>query len=174
MGLPSFARDPAIGPAADDRRHVAGTDEGVDAHVRRIEDRANRGNDRHVIAEDGEVRNAFGLGAHQRESGGGRRGFKADGEKHHVLFGIFSRELQSVGRGIDDADVHAARFVFERTAVGAGDAHHVAERGEDDVGILGDREAVVDASHGQHADGAAGAMDQLDVRQASRSFRPKR
>ena len=49
------------------------------------------------------------------------------------------------------------------TASGAGYAHHVAERGEDSVGLVGDGEAVVDAAHGKHAHGAAGAVDQLDV-----------
>ena len=49
------------------------------------------------------------------------------------LSGFVSRQLQRVGRRIDDADVHAARLVFERAAVRARHAHHVAERGEDHV-----------------------------------------
>ena len=46
----------------------------------------------------------------------------------------------------------------------AGDAHHVAEAGEDHLGVLcGDRDAVVDPAHRHDADGAAGAVDELDV-----------
>ena len=50
------------------------------------------------------------------------------------LSGLSARELQGIRRRIDNADIHAARFVFERTAVGAGHAHHVSERSEDDAG----------------------------------------
>ena len=40
-------------------------------------------------------------------------------------------------------------------------------------GSSGDREAVVDAAHRQHAHRAAGAVDQFDIG-GSRSFSPKR
>ena len=77
--------------------------------------------------------------------------------------GIGARQFQRIGRRVDDPDVGAASLVFERAAVRAGHAHHVAERGEDDVWPLRHGQAVVDAAHGQHADRAAGTVDQFDV-----------
>ena len=49
--------------------------------------------------------------------------------------GIGARQLQRIGRRIDDADVGAAGLVLERAAVRAGHAHHVAKGGEDHVGL---------------------------------------
>ncbi len=46
----------------------------------------------------------------------------------------------------------------------AGHAHHVAEAGEDHAVGVGDGDAVVDAAHRDHADRAAGAVHELDVR----------
>jgi len=59
-------------------------------------------------------------------------------------------------------------------ALRAGNAHHVAERGEDDIGFVRDGETIVDSAMGSNADGAAGAMDQFDVLREVLSFRPKR
>ena len=53
--------------------------------------------------------------------------------------------------------------MFERASVRARNAHHVAKGGEDDVGLLGDREPVVDSSHRQHANRTARAVDQVDI-----------
>ena len=91
------------------------------------------GNDRHVIAEDREIANALRLRAHQRERRRWRGRLEPDGEEHHVLLGIVPRQLQRVGRRVNDAHIHAARFVFQRAAAGARHAHHVAERGEDHI-----------------------------------------
>ena len=57
--LALVARDPLVGPAADHRRDVAGPDERVEPHVGRIEDRADGRDDRDVVAEDREVRDAL-------------------------------------------------------------------------------------------------------------------
>ena len=57
--------NPIVGPAADDRGNVAGADKAVEAHVRRIQNRADGGNDGDVIAEHGEILQAFGFRAHQ-------------------------------------------------------------------------------------------------------------
>ena len=61
IGLRFVARNPLVGAAADHGGDVAGADEGVDAHVGRIENGADGGNDGDVIAEDGEIADAFGL-----------------------------------------------------------------------------------------------------------------
>jgi hypothetical protein len=76
---------------------------------------------------------------------------------------IEAGEFESVGGRVDDANVHAAGFVLERTALRAGNAHHVAKCGEDDIGFVRDGEAIVNSPHGKNADGAAGAVDQFDV-----------
>src|SRR6185503_5004852 len=52
---------------------------------------------------------------------------------------------------------------LEEAASRPRDAHHVAEAGEDDAGLAGDRDAVVHAAHRDHADRAPGAVDELDV-----------
>ena len=44
-----------------------------------------------------------------------------------------------------------------------GHAHHVAEAGEDHAVLVRDRDSVVDAAHRDHADRAAGPVDELDV-----------
>jgi hypothetical protein len=80
-GLAFVLCDPLVRPAADDGGDMPGTDEGVEPHVGRIENRADGGNDGDVVAEDREVADAFGLGAHHRERGGGRGGLKTDGER---------------------------------------------------------------------------------------------
>ena len=48
-----------------------------------------------------------------------------------------------------------------------GHPQHVAEAGEDHAVVVGDRDAVVDPAHRDHAHRAAGAVDELDVRRAA-------
>ena len=138
IGLRSFCGDPLVRTAADDGGNVARADESVQPHVGRIQNRADRGDDGDVIAEHREVADALRLGAHHRERGGRRRGLKTDGEKHDVLVGIEPGQLQRIGRRIHDANIHAAGLVFERAALGSGDAHHVAEGGENYIRLLRD------------------------------------
>src|SRR5215468_4950403 len=85
--------DPLIGAAADDRRNVTGADKAVEAHVGRIEYGADRRNDGDVIRKDGEVADPLELRAEDGESSGRRGGFKTDGEKHDLLFGIHAGKL---------------------------------------------------------------------------------
>ena len=99
----------------------------------------------------------------QRQRGRRRRGFESDGEEHDVFVGIVLGQLQCIDRRIDDANVHAARFVLERAAIGARHAHHVAEGCEDHIGPRCDGETVVDAPHREDADRAARTVNQLDV-----------
>ncbi len=95
MGLPSFLGDPFVGAAANHRRDVARADETVEPHVRRIENGADGWNDGDVVAEDGEIVQPSAFARMQRECGGGRGGFKADGEEHHVLFRIVARSFRA-------------------------------------------------------------------------------
>src|SRR5580692_1880557 len=142
---------------------MAGPDERVEPHVGRIENRTDGGNDSHVVAEHREVADALGLGAHHRKRGGWRGGFKADSEEHDVLVGIEPGQLQRIGRRIYDPNIHASGLMLKRTALGSRDAHHVAESGEDNIWFLADGKAIVDSSHGKHADRAARTVDQFDV-----------
>src|SRR5262245_32095978 len=75
-----------------------------------------------------------------------------------------ARALQGVERRVNHPDVGAARLPFERAAVPARHAHHVAECREDGVMIVDERQALVDAAHRQDAHRAARTVDQLDVR----------
>src|SRR5579862_7087480 len=77
-----------------------------------------------------------------------------------MTFGISASATQSSTRqiGIDHAHVAAFALGLEQALLRARHAHRVAEGGEDDVRDLGQRHAVVDASHRQHTDGAAGTV----------------
>ena len=77
--------DEFVRTAAGDRRNVTGPHEPVDAHVGRIENRAHRRNDRHVIAEDGEVPHAQLAGSQDRQRRRGRRRLEADREEADVF-----------------------------------------------------------------------------------------
>jgi integrase len=124
---------------------------------------AARRNDGDMIAEHGKIVDALGLGSHQRQRGRRSRSLEPDGEKHDVLLGIEASQFQRVGWRIHDADVHPAGFVLERAALGPRNAHHVAEGGEDYVGLLRNGQAIVNAPHGKHADRTAGPVDQFDI-----------
>ncbi len=90
--LAVVARDELVGPAAGDRRDVARTDETVDPHVGRVEDRADRGHDRDVVTEHREVADAQFARAQQRQRRRGRGRLEADREEAHVAIGILLRE----------------------------------------------------------------------------------
>ena len=64
---------------------------------------------------------------------------------------------QRVERRVDHPHVGALGLGVEQRALGARHAHHVAEAGEDHARLVGDRDAVVDAAHRDHADRAARA-----------------
>ncbi len=81
--------------------------------------------------------------------------------------GVLLRDPQRVERRVDHAHVGALGLRVHERALRAGHAHHVAEAGEDHARLLGDRDAVVHAPHRDHADRAAGAVHQLDVRRAA-------
>src|ERR1035438_5002673 len=51
----------------------------------------------------------------------------------------------------------------ERTSLRARDPHHVTKGGEDDIGLLGNGQTVINSSHGKHADRAAWAVNEFDV-----------
>ena len=53
--------------------------------------------------------------------------------------------------------------MLERAAERSGDAHHIAEGGEDYVRVLRDRQAIVNSPHGEHANRATGAVDEFNV-----------
>jgi hypothetical protein len=157
------ARDELVGCAADDGRDMAGPDKRVEAHFRRIEKRTHGRDDCDVVAEDGEVLDSFALCPLNCERGRRSRRLEADGEKDHLAVGIFAGNAESVERRIDHADIRALRFDFEQAAFRAGDTHHVAEAGEDDLRAFRDRDAVVDAPHRQDAHRASWAVNELDL-----------
>ena len=152
------------GPRADDRRDVARADEAVEPQVGRVEQRAQRRHDRHVAAHAAEVGDALGLRALERQRGRGRGRLEADREEDDLAVGVLLGDPQRVERRVDHPHVGALRLGLEQRAVRARHAHHVAEAGEDHARLVGDRDAVVDAPHRDHADRAARAVHELDVR----------
>ncbi len=129
----------------------------------RLEDRAQRRLDRDVVAEHGEVRRLLRAGPEQRHGGRRRGGLEADREEDDLPVGQRRGERERVERRVDHPHVRAARLRLEQRPAATRHAHHVAERGQGDAGLLGEGDRVVDAPHRDHADGAAGAVDELDL-----------
>ena len=101
-------------------------------------------------------------GLEQRERRRRRRRLEPDGEEHDVAVGRLDRDPQRVERRVHEAHVGALGLGLQEVAVAAGDAHHVAERREDDARCLGDGDRVVDPAHRDDADRAARSVHQLD------------
>ena len=83
--------------------------------------------------------------------------------KNMTCFRDSSGQLRAHRWRIDDADIHAAGFVFERAAVVPGTRIMSPKAAKITSGSLRDGEAVVDASHGKDADRTAGAVNQFDI-----------
>ena len=116
-----------------------------------------------MIAKHREVPDSLGPGAHECKRGGGRCSLESDGEEHDVPVGIGLGQLKCIRGGIHEADIGAAGFVFERAAASTRHAHHVAERGKDEIRLRGERQPIVDAAHRENANWASGAMNQFDI-----------
>jgi hypothetical protein len=142
---------------------VAGTDEAVEPQVGRVEQRAQRRHDRHVVAHAREVLDPLGLRALERQRGRRRGRLEANREEDDLALRVGLGDPQRVERRVDHADVGAGGLGVEQRAVAARHPHHVAEAGEDHAGLVGERDAVVDAPHRDHAHRAAGPVDELDV-----------
>ncbi len=84
---------------------------------------------------------------HQRHRSRRRGRFEADSEEDHVVVGVVDRDLERVERGVHEPHVGSARLRLDEVAPGSGHPHHVAERREDDAGLLGQPHRVVDATH---------------------------
>src|SRR4029077_7404581 len=109
------------------------------------------------------VFDALRLCTHECKRSRGSRGFKANGKEHYMFVWICSGQLERVRRRIDDADISAARLMFQWAALRAWNAHHIAERSKNHIGISGHGKAIVNSAHGQNAHRAAGAMDQFNA-----------
>lgn len=142
-----IARDEIIRFRTDDHADVARADERVELEIARIEDRPQRRDDRNVVAEDGKVADALALGLQDGERGRGRGRLEAECEEHDLSVGILAREGERIERRVDHPDVRAVAFRLQQRLLGTRDAHRVAEGREDHLGPLGDRDAVVDATH---------------------------
>ncbi len=76
--------------------------------------------------------------------------------------GLSTRDFERVERRVHEPHVGAARLGLEEVALRPGHPHHVAERREDDAGLLGQPHRVVDAAHRDDAHRAPGPVHQLD------------
>src|SRR5699024_5205596 len=106
--------------------------------------------------EDGEVVQLALLGGEdgRRDRRGG--GLKADAEENDRGAGVVGGEGQGVERGVNDGYAGSVGLrVLEGAPVRAGDAHQVAEGGDDDVRLFGQLEEGGDFAVVGHADGTA-------------------
>jgi hypothetical protein len=118
-----------------------------------------------VVAEDGEVGQAFGLRDLQRDSGGGRRRLEPDGEENDLFFRVCTGKFKRVHGGGDHADIRAlGSRLQQRLLLRARHAQHVAIGAERHALFLRQPDRHVEPAHRQHADGAAGAVDHPHLR----------
>ena len=87
---------------------------------------------------------------------------KPTAKKTTCRSGELLRESDGVERRVEHPHVAAAGLHREEVELGAGDAEHVAERGEGDLGAAGDGDGAVDQLERRDADGAARAVDERD------------
>ena len=121
-------------PRADDRRDVAGADEAVEPQVGRLEQRAQRRHDRHVVADARRSsRTPSALARFSVSAVDGAVVSKPIAKKTTSRSGFSRGDPQRVERRVDHADVGALGLGLEQRAARPGHAHHVAEAGEDHV-----------------------------------------
>ena len=94
-----------------------GPEEAVEAQIGRLEDRLDRRDDRDVVAEHAEVRDAALTRLQERDRGRRRGRLEPDGEEHHVAVGCLDGDPQRVERRVDEAHVGAARLRLEQVPV---------------------------------------------------------
>ena len=121
------------------------------------------GNDRDVIAKQREVFDPFFFRAQHSECSAGHGCLEAQCKEDDLPVRVLFGDLQRVEGRVDHAHVGAIGFGLEQAFFRSGYPHRVSERGEDHAGHVGQCDAVVDSSHRQHANRAAGAVDQLDA-----------
>jgi hypothetical protein len=77
---------------------VSGPDEAVEPQVGRLEQRAQRRDDRDVVAVDEEVGGRLALRPDERQRGRGGGGLEADGEEDDVPIRVLLRDPERVER----------------------------------------------------------------------------
>ena len=130
--------------------------ESVDAVVGIAEQGGKRRRHELVAGENGEVVQLalFGGEDGRRDRRGG--GLEADAEEDDHGVGIVGGEGQGVERGVYDGYAGSVGLrVLEGAPVRAGNAHQVAEGGDDDVRLFGELEEGGDFAVVGHADRAA-------------------
>ena len=110
------------------------------------------------------LRDALLPRSEERDRGRRRRRLEADREEDHVALGVLAGDPKRVQRRVHDPHVRAPRLRVEERAASAGDAEHVPERRERDLGSLRDRDRVIDPPHRDHAHRAPRPVDQADLR----------
>ncbi len=113
--------------------------------------------------EQREILEAAALGQVNAHGVGGSRGFKPHAEEDDLLVWILDGQFHRIEGRIDHANVAAAALYLKQIAVSAGHAKHVAKRAEDDAGLRGNRQSLVNQFERRDADGTAGTVDHLDA-----------
>ena len=141
---------------------MAGGEEGLHASLGGFEDGGDGGGDEHVGDEHRKVAQPELAGLEDGHCVGWGGGLKADAEKDDLAGGVGLGQPDGVEGGIDDADIGPFAFDPEEIFGAAGHAQHIAERTEENAGLGGDGEGLVEDFEGGDADRAAGPVDQLD------------
>ena len=112
--------------------------------------------------QHGKIADALRLRLPYRHGIGRRRGLKANREEYNFSARIRGSDPHRVQRRINDANVASLGLHLEQIAIRAGNAQHVAERAEDDVGPPRDGMRAIDHIERRYADRTSWAVHQLD------------
>ena len=137
----------------------------VQAQVRRVEDRLDRRDDRDVVAEDGEVASMPSAFARSTVSAVDGRGRLEADRVEDDLRGPGSAARSAARRAASRPSGCRRRGRSRRGSEPSPPGTRIMSPKQVRItpSLLGDRDAVVDPAHRDHADRAAGAVHQLDV-----------
>ena len=93
--------------------------------------------------------------------GGGR--FKANTKKDDRFMVITFGNSQGIQNGIDHSDVSAGGLNLVKAGVTSGHLHHVTEGSQDNLGVLGEGDSLINVGIRGYAHRAAGTGKQPDL-----------
>jgi len=153
-----------VGLRPRDDADMAGTEKTVDVELGISKEGADRRRDGLVNGKDGEICQSLPPGAPERSGHRRRRRFKSDSQENHFPGRILLGEGNAVQRRRDHADIGALRAnQLQTPSSGTRNAEHIAEGGEDDIGLFRQHNGAVHVGDRRDTDGASRTGDQADA-----------
>ena len=155
--------DGQVDIGAGDDADVRGADKGVHLGNAVGHHRMNGGGHQHMVDMKQEVQGPLLFSGSQQ---GGRHrggGLETDGEEDHGFVRILFGDTQGIEGVIDGADIAPLGALLGQRAPGARHPDHVPQGDQNDVGLAGQLDGLIDAFFWHDADRAAGTVDKLDA-----------